>query len=265
MTASPLSYGPFISKEQADLSNIKLHYTGKICQNGHQAARYKQGACAQCVSNRLKAKNAERAANRVEITCSCCGKTRTRSGTAAGQTQTRNSLCRTCAKKAWHAANPESAKRANAGQFKADITDPRHVAIAAGLDRYHGHKCPHGHGTERYTKDGKCVACVAARAAKRGAVWAAKNRGKVNHTAAKRRAVKALATPAWLTEADWAAIAALYEQAAQLTATTGIEHEVDHIIPLQGETVCGFHCPENLRIVTRNENRRKHNKLLLAA
>lgn len=261
MDQSPLSYGPFISREQADQLNVKLHYTGKTCRNGHQAARYKQGACAQCVSDRLKAKNAQRSAQRIQVACSCCGKTRTRSGTAIGQSEAQNALCRTCAKKIWHADNPESAKRPNAGHFTPDLNSPRHVALAAGQDRYQGKACQHGHGHERYSKDGKCVVCVAERAAKRGQIWAANNRGKVNHTAAKRRAVKALATPCWLTDADWAAIEALYVQAAELTAQTGTEHEVDHIIPLQGKNVCGFHCPENLRVITRHENRVKHNKL----
>lgn len=260
MTASPLSYGPFISFSQAKEQNLKQYFTGKPCKRGHVAVRYIAGICSCCVSAKKKVENEKKAQTRFEVQCPSCGKTRTRSGTAAGTTESKTAICRSCAGRL-----PKDYSGPNAGRFVADPSSARNKALAAGLDRYHGHECPHGHGTERYTRDGKCVACVAELAAKRGAVWAAKNRGKVNHTAAKRRAVKALATPAWLTEADWAAIAALYEQAAQLTATTGIEHEVDHIIPLQGETVCGFHCPENLRIVTRNENRRKHNKLLLTA
>lgn len=265
MTSSPLSYGPFISRKQADQLNVKLHYTGKTCRNGHQAARYKQGACAQCVSDRLKVKNAERSSQRIEVTCSCCGKTRTRSGTAIGQSKAQNALCRTCAKKAWHQENPESAKQHNAGHFVPDLNSPHHRALAAGQDRYQGKACQHGHGHERYAKDGKCVVCVAERAAKRGQIWAANNRGKVNHQAAKRRCIKALATPAWLTDTDWAAIEALYVQAAELTVQTGIEHEVDHIIPLQGKNVCGFHCPKNLRVITRNENRCKSNKFAVVA
>ena len=265
MTASPLSYGPFISLSQAKACGSKQYFTGKPCKHGHVAVRYIQGQCATCISDKRRAKNAVRSTQRIDVSCPSCGEVRTRSGNCIGTTEIKTSLCRTCAKKAWHQENPDFAKRPNEGQFTKDLESPRNQALAAGSDRYQGKACQHGHGRERYSKDGKCVVCVAESAAKRGAIWAANNRGKVNHQAAKRRAVKALATPAWLTEVDWAAIAALYEQAAQLTATTGIEHEVDHIIPLQGETVCGFHCPENLRIVTRNENRRKHNKLLLAA
>lgn len=257
-----LSYGPFLSRKQAMEQGLKQYFSGTPCRKGHVAMRYIQGQCSCCVLEQQKEKNKERAKTRFIVECPRCGKKRTRSGTAIGTTEANTSMCRSCAKELSHKRNPEAYDVPNAGRFTPDLSSPRHLALAAGEERYQGKACRHGHGHERYAKDGKCVICVAVRAAKRGAVWAANNRGKVNHTAAKRRAVKALATPAWLTQADWDSIEALYLQAAELTEQTGIEHEVDHIIPLQGKTVCGFHCPENLRVVTREENRRKHNKLI---
>lgn len=79
---------------------------------------------------------------------------------------------------------------------------------------------------------------------------------------AKRRATKLRAMPKWLTEEQIQRIADMYKKAAELTRTTGIKHVVDHIIPLQGKTVCGFHHPDNLRVITEAENMSKSNKLL---
>jgi len=83
-----------------------------------------------------------------------------------------------------------------------------------------------------------------------------------NKNEAKRRATKLRAMPKWLTEEQVQRIADIYKQAAELTRITGVKHVVDHIIPLQGKTVCGFHHPDNLRVITEAENMSKSNKLL---
>jgi hypothetical protein len=79
----------------------------------------------------------------------------------------------------------------------------------------------------------------------------------VRHHSAKRRAAKLCRTPPW---ADMEAIRAVYVEARALTVATGIEHHVDHEIPLQGRLVSGLHVPANLRILTGVENSRKRNK-----
>lgn len=78
----------------------------------------------------------------------------------------------------------------------------------------------------------------------------------------KRRAAILQRTPAWLTQEDHAAILAIYETREQLSSLHGVEYNVDHFYPLQGTLVSGLHVPENLRIMTKSANSRKHNKLI---
>lgn len=47
-----------------------------------------------------------------------------------------------------------------------------------------------------------------------------------------------------------------------MTHKTGIRHEVDHIIPLQGRTVSGLHVETNMQVITRAENRAKWNHFM---
>lgn len=91
------------------------------------------------------------------------------------------------------------------------------------------------------------------------AQWRKDNLGAYLALQAKRRAAKLQRTPKWLTAEDFAIIRELYEQAKALQKATGIAHEVDHIIPLQGAKVSGLHVPCNLQVLTASKNRQKHN------
>lgn len=68
---------------------------------------------------------------------------------------------------------------------------------------------------------------------------------------ALRKARKLKATPSW---ANLALIKEIYLNAEG-------DH-VDHIIPLQGETVCGLHVENNLQYLSPKDNMAKGNKLL---
>ncbi len=83
------------------------------------------------------------------------------------------------------------------------------------------------------------------------------NKGKINADTRKRQAAKLKATPSW---ADLDQIQRIYKACAKITEQTGIEHHVDHIIPLKGKDVCGLHVENNLAIIPARMNLVKSNK-----
>lgn len=64
-------------------------------------------------------------------------------------------------------------------------------------------------------------------------------------------------TPDW---ADKKLMQSIYLESQLISNRTGIKHEVDHIIPLQGKLVSGLHVQNNLRVITVTANRQKSNK-----
>jgi len=56
------------------------------------------------------------------------------------------------------------------------------------------------------------------------------------------------ATPLW---ADFEIIKLFYKESKRLTEETGVLFEVDHIIPLQSNLVCGLHVHNNLQIISK--------------
>lgn len=70
------------------------------------------------------------------------------------------------------------------------------------------------------------------------------------------------ATPPWLSAEQKLEIRFHYRMAIALSRATKIPHAVDHIVPLQGEDVCGLHVPWNMQVLTQDENLQKSNKLI---
>ena len=87
--------------------------------------------------------------------------------------------------------------------------------------------------------------------------WKAANPEKCAAHGAARRARRLKPTPAW---ADLSEIEKFYNLARRLMETTGEEHHVDHIIPLQGRRVCGLHVETNLQVLTAADNLAKGNR-----
>ena len=91
--------------------------------------------------------------------------------------------------------------------------------------------------------------------------WFAENKDKRSSYQAKRKATILQRTPSW--DPDAHLIIAKYQLAAMLSKASGIEHHVDHIIPLQGKKVSGLHVFSNLRVIPGSDNVKKSNKFLI--
>jgi hypothetical protein len=92
--------------------------------------------------------------------------------------------------------------------------------------------------------------------------WQQSPRGKAKRRAAwaKYNACKMQRTPPWLTNEQLAEIESFYKRAKELELQTNTPMHVDHIIPLQGETVSGLHVPWNLQVLPAPLNWSKGNK-----
>ena len=73
-------------------------------------------------------------------------------------------------------------------------------------------------------------------------------------------AAKKQAAPSWLTQEQKNLIDGFYEQARDCELVSGFKYHVDHIVPLQGENVCGLHVPWNLQVLPACVNISKSNK-----
>ena len=82
--------------------------------------------------------------------------------------------------------------------------------------------------------------------------WQKDNPSKALAITRKYQASKKKAVPLWFNEKE-------VEKIYMFARTHNLE--VDHIVPLQGKTVCGLHVQNNLQCISREENRRKSNKL----
>ncbi len=90
--------------------------------------------------------------------------------------------------------------------------------------------------------------------------WRDLNRDKTRAYSQKYRSQKLKATPPWLTSKHLEEIKSFHLHARDCELVSGEKYHVDHIIPLQGETICGLHVPWNLQVLPYDLNISKSNK-----
>ena len=96
-------------------------------------------------------------------------------------------------------------------------------------------------------------------------LWKSLNKGKVNTNTAKRRAAKRNAVIVnWGNDAEFNSfvIQEAYILSQLRTEETGIPYEVDHIVPLINNKVCGLHVWNNLQVIPASINRSKSNNFI---
>jgi hypothetical protein len=94
----------------------------------------------------------------------------------------------------------------------------------------------------------------------KGRAYRIKNKSKRLADARMRKKKLRQATPPWLTGLQKKQIADMYGHAKDCFLCTGERYDVDHIVPLCGENVCGLHVPWNLQVLPSDVNRAKWNK-----
>lgn len=200
----------------------RFFFTGRPCRRGHVAPKYTStGGCAECARSKATASY--------------------KADPEAGRK----------AAKARYSADPELLKRR---VRERRLREPKKVA-AEKRREYERHKSAYLKRTKKWAKENRLRLLETARA------WRRKNPDKVALNVASRRATRKLCKPLWLTKAHRGEMELMYAESRRLTDSTGVLHNVDHIIPLCGETVSGLHVPWNLQVITAAENRKKSNAL----
>ena len=135
-------------------------------------------------------------------------------------------------------------------------------AIEEGKKTYIGSTaCKHCGSYEKYVSTSSCAPCLKKKGLEKlnneELMKPYRTKEKVNNKTYRYRAKKFGDAPV-LTKEEHQRIVEIYRECARITEETGIPHHVDHIHPISKG---GQHHPDNLQILTAEENIRKSNKL----
>lgn len=208
------------SKKEAQEIGSDFYFTGRLCKNGHyDKRRTNGGTCITCQKEYVR---------------------RYHKGKAEAIKEYKKRYAREYRKK-----NAEAIREQRKGYRKENAE-----AIRERMNKY---REKNAESLKEYIKEYRKENAEAIREQVRE--YRKENPHKDRAKNAKRRAAKLQRTFSGYDNA----IQGIYTECQRVSEETGIEHHVDHIIPLQGTTVSGLHVPWNLQIITAEENLAKSN------
>lgn len=209
-------------RQAAIAAGESKYRNGKPCKNGHAGERYVAGgACVECAVARAQKRYAGKVEEIREYSRARYWREPEKYRAQVAENKARN---------------PEAARLAQQRDYLRH--KPAYVARAMAQQALN----PEAHR-------------------QRAREWHQRNPDKSYENVVRRRMRKLQRTPEWLTAEQRGEIRQLYCMSRRVSQCTGVPHNVDHIVPLQGAAVSGLHVPWNLRVITAAKNRSKGNAL----
>ena len=211
-----------VSRSEAKAQGAPQYFTGKPCKQGHLVPKFTcSGSCTECLASRRREYMREWAQKNPEVK-------------------------KERAAEWYEKKREEIIERVRANYYK-DVDKSRQRA----REYAEAHKAEASARTKEWTQQNP------ERKKASDKRWKDNNPAHYHSLKAKYRAARRMACPPWVDNAHMARIHEIYRLRRQISEQTGVVHEVDHIVPLQGKTVCGLHVWWNLRVIPREENNRR--------
>lgn len=211
-----------VTRSEAKDAGVSQYFTGKPCRQGHLAPKYTcSGSCTECLALRRREYMREWATKNPEVKKQRAAK--------------------------WYIKNREEIIERVRANYHKDLDKSRQRA----------RDYAESHRTEARQRIKKWSSKNPERKRQNDKAWTEANKARAHSLKAKYRAARRQACPPWVDAAHMARIHEIYKLRRDISEKTGVVHEVDHIVPLQGKTVCGLHVWWNLRVIPREENNRR--------
>ncbi len=221
-----------ISRKEAIEKNLKYFFTGKPCKRGSIEKRVVRNSDCICVACSQAIKEMKRKSQ---------------------------SKCRPLKGRFIH-PNEESRKRALKVSRKK-WQDNNKDKVKVYKDRWaKAHPEKHAEGAARRNK--RWSDSNRAQNSLYAKKWRQDRKDLVNLYTINRRAKRLSATPSWFSELDSFVLSQCTELCVLRKNATGFAWSIDHMIPLQGDAVCGLHVWNNFQVIPAKMNSSKRNKLI---